>query len=280
MTSAASTTSSEATSTGDTAFYFALAFLLTWLSLLPPSLAALGVLPGAPETYMAGAPLAIFGPAIAAVVAARREGGRPAVRAMLRGLRAWKVGPVWYVLALTLPGLVYTAGRAVYALVPGGDGGAWVYLPTRPEHVVGMILVPIGEEIGWRGFALPRLWARHGGLRATAYLGVLWGLWHLPMFLASHFSPAQIAEAVVYIAVGNVMFSWFYRRTGGSLLLAVLLHVGAHLDAPTHGGIPQSSTPLHILVGACAAFAVALLVLDRRAFEGTGSAAPAAAAAS
>ena len=262
-----------------TRFYFLLAFLLTWLSLLPPSLARAGVLPGAPESYMAGAPLAIFGPALAAGAAARREGGWAAVRAMLRGLRAWRVHPVWYVLALALPGLVYTAGRAAYGLIPGGDGGAWVYLPTRPEHVAGMILVPIGEEIGWRGFALPRLCARHGVLRATAYLGALWGLWHIPMFVVAGFSPAQAAEAVVYIAVGNVMFSWFYRRTGGSLLLAVLLHMGAHLDAPTHGGIPQSSTPLHILVGAFGAFAVALLVLDRRAFEGTGSTAPAAVAA-
>jgi membrane protease YdiL (CAAX protease family) len=250
---------------GDTTFYFAVAIGITWLALLVPSLAALGVIEGAPASYMAGAPIAIFGPAIAAILAARREGGRPAVRAMLRGLRAWRVGPLWYVLALTLPGLVYAAGRAVYALVPGGEDAPWVGLPERPEHFAAMLLVPIGEEIGWRGFALPRLLARFGAWRATAILGAFWALWHLPMFLSTGSNASQVVEQMVFIALGNVMFTWFFLRTRGSLLLAVLLHVGAHLDSPTRA-LTTSSTPLHILTLAYLGVAIALVVFDRRTF--------------
>ncbi|AKF04806.1 CPBP family intramembrane glutamic endopeptidase [Sandaracinus amylolyticus] len=251
-----------------TTFYFGVAFALTWLSLLPPSLAALGVLSGAPETYMAAAPLAVFSPAIAAILAARREGGWASVHTMLRGLGAWRVGPTWLVLALMLPGLLYVAGRAVYALVPGSDGGPWVYLPERPEHFGAILFVPLCEEIGWRGYALPRLIARHGARRATAILGVLWGVWHLPMFVSVGMTTTQVLAGVVLIVVGNVAYTWFFRRTGGSLLVAVLLHLGSHLDNPSHA-LPADSTPLFILTAAWTVLAIALLALDRRAFEGT-----------
>lgn len=256
----------------DTAFYFSLAFLLTWLPLLPPSLAALGVLSGEPETYMMAAPLAVFSPTIAAALAARREGGWPAVRATLRGLRAFRVSPIWYVLALTLPGVLYIPGRAVYGLFVA-DAGPWLYLPERPEHVAALLLVPLCEEIGWRGFALPRLIARHGAHRATAYLGLLWGLWHLPMFISVGMSVWQVIVGVLFILIGNVTYTWFFRRTGGSLLLAVLLHVGAHLDNPMHG-VGESSAPLYLLSGAYSVLAVALLALDRRAFQGSSPGAP------
>jgi membrane protease YdiL (CAAX protease family) len=256
----------------DTTFYFAIAFLLTWLPLLPPSLAALGVLSGAPEAYMAGAPLAVFSPAIAAVLAARREGGWPAVRAMLRGLEAWRVSPIFFVLAITLPGLLYAAGRAVYGLFAEESGLPWIYLPERPEHLGALLFVPICEETGWRGFALPRLIARHGAHRATAILGLLWGAWHLPMFISVGTSPVDVVVAVALIAIGTVTYTWFFRRTGGSLLLAVLLHLGGHLDNPMHE--TESSAPLYILTSAFAVLGVALLALDRRAFQGRSPEAP------
>lgn len=255
----------------DTSFYFGFAFLLTWVALSAPSLAALGVLPGAPEEYMAAAPLAVFSPAIAAIVAARREGGWPAVCEMLRGLRAWRVAPIWFVLALTLNGLLFAAGRALYGLATDGEGGPWIYLPSRPEHFGAILFVPLCEEIGWRGYALPRLIARHGALRATAILGALWGVWHLPMFVSVGSSLPGIVAGVALIAVGNVVYTWFFRRTGGSLLLMVLLHLGSHLDNPTHA---ESTTPLYILTAAWAGLAIAVLALDRRAFEGTTPEAP------
>lgn len=270
MSSAAKPTlgapSTSAAAANDTTFYFSVAFVLTWLPLAPPSLAALGSLPNAPEEYMAAAPLAVFSPAIAAILAARREGGWTAVRTMLRGLRAWRVSAIWFVLALTLPGLLYAAGRAIYGAMPGTDGGPWIYLPERPEHFAAILFVPLCEEIGWRGFALPRLIVRHGVRRANAYLGLLWALWHIPMFVSVGASMTQVLVALVLVAIGNTVYTWFFRRTGGSLLIAVLLHLGGHLDNPMHA-VPASSTPLYILTSAYVVLAIALLVLDRRAFE-------------
>ena len=257
----------------DTTFFFAVALTLCWVALLPPSLAALGVLDGAPEEYMAGAPLAVFGPTIAAVLAARREGGWAAVRETFRGFRAWRVHPIWWVLALALPTLVYVTMRAVAALAPGLDAGGWIYLPERPENVAALFVVPLCEEIGWRGYALPRLIARHGAHRATAILGVVWALWHVPMFVGTGMAPLAIVAGLVMILFGNVVYTWLYRRTGGSLLLAWLFHFGAHLQNPTLA-LPQNAVPLYLLAAGWALLAIAVLALDRRAFEGRTPEAP------
>lgn len=248
--------------------FFALAYALTWAPLLPASLASLGVLSGDPADYLAAAPLAVFAPTIAAVIAARREGGKPAVRALLRGLRAWRVRPLWYVVALAGPALLFVAARGVYGLVPGAQDGPWLYLPERPEQYAALLLIPIGEEIGWRGFALPRLIARSGAARATAIVGLLWGVWHVPMFLAVGQPLRWVVIGIVFVAVGNVFFTWFYRRSGASLLLAVLLHVGLHINNPTRAD-PGDALPLTIVTVAYAVLAAALVLLDRRAFTGS-----------
>lgn len=280
MTAAATVTADEGRAGSDgaappkgTTFYFVVALSISWLALLPASLAALGFLPGPVESYMVGAPLAVFSPTIAAVLAARREGGRPAIRELFAGLRAWRFGPIYLVLAITLSGLVYAAARGVYGLVPGTADLPWTFLPERPEHIAGLFVVPIAEEIGWRGYALPRLIARHGAHRATAILGVFWALWHVPMFLGVGDDATAMLVSLAFIALGNVSFTWLYRRGGGSLLLAVLYHFGAHLAGTTHA-LPPDVTPLVLHTVAFAVLAVALVVLDRRAWEGTTPEAP------
>jgi membrane protease YdiL (CAAX protease family) len=271
--SPSSARSGAAAPASDTTLYFAIALTLCWVALLPASLAALGVIEGRAEEWMAGAPLAVFGPTIAAVIAARREGGWASVRDVLRGLGAWRVRPIWWVLALTLPILVLVVMRVGAGMVPGIDAGGWLYLPQRPENVAGLFIVPVCEEIGWRGYALPRLIARHGAHRATAILGALWALWHVPMFVATGMAPWSIVAGLVMIVFGNVVYTWLYRRAGGSLLLAWLFHVGAHLSNPTLA-LPENPVPLYLFAGGWAVLAIAVLVLDRRAFEGATPEAP------
>lgn len=257
----------------DTRLFFAVALSLCALGLLAPCLAVAGVLAGEPESYMAGAPLAVFSPTLAAIVAARREGGMAAVRDVFRGLRAWRAAPIWWLLAFTLPALVYGVARAAYGLTPRAADLPWYFLPERPEQIAGLFLVPLGEEIGWRGYALPRLIARHGARRATLVMSLLWALWHVPMFVAVGDSPLGVAVSLAFIAVGNVSFTWLYRRGGGSLLLAVAYHFGAHLDASTHA-LPADATPVTIHTAGFAVLGVALLLLDRRAWEGRTPEAP------
>jgi membrane protease YdiL (CAAX protease family) len=254
------------TSVGDdTALYFLVAISLCAVAFLPTVLAQLGVLPGPVDRYMVGAPLAVFSPTIASVVASRAQAGREGIRAHFLQLRSWPANPLWYVLALAMPGLVFLVGRGVYGLLPGNLGGPWFYFPTEAQHVAAMFIVPVAEEIGWRGFALPRMQRRYGAVKASLLLGLLWGLWHVPMFLATGAPSASFLWMGPYFVAGSVMFTWFYNRTGGSLPLAILLHVGAHLDAPGRGGV--ESLPLMINTLALVALALVLILVDRRAFQ-------------
>jgi len=249
-----------------TALYFVIAIAICTLALLAPALAALGVLAGSPEKYMAAAPLAVFSPTIAAVIACWREGRGPAVRALFRGLGAYRVHPIWYVIALTLPAVTFVAGRALYGLVPGNEGGPFFYPLVDAQHAVAAVLVPVAEEIGWRGYAQPRLQARHGAVRATWIIGLLWGVWHVPMLLATGVTPHEFFLYVFpMFPAGAFMFTWLYNRTGGSLLLAVLLHAGAHLHNP-HRVLPADHVPAGIYTAALVVLALVLVLADRRAF--------------
>jgi uncharacterized protein len=88
---------------------------------------------------------------------------------------------------------------------------------------------PFFEEIGWRGFALPRLQRLYGPLVGTLILGALWGLWHLPLFLipswdTPHGSPLDIALFVIWAVSIAILFTWVFNNTKGSVLLVILAH--------------------------------------------------------
>jgi membrane protease YdiL (CAAX protease family) len=89
----------------------------------------------------------------------------------------------------------------------------------------------LGEEIGWRGFALPHLQARTSALRAALLIGVVWGCWHLPLWLrGAETNPLLLfVPFVVMVIAMSVLCTWIYNGTGGSLLVVVLLHAAANL---------------------------------------------------
>jgi len=89
----------------------------------------------------------------------------------------------------------------------------------------------LGEEIGWRGYALPRLQAGRSALGASLILGLIWGLWHLPLWLtgAPGRTPILYAAFVVSTSSLSVILTWVYNSTGGSLLMVVLLHATFNL---------------------------------------------------
>jgi membrane protease YdiL (CAAX protease family) len=249
------------------------------VSLLPAILAQRGVLPGPFERFMPLALPAVFGPTIAAVYVTWRESGRDGVRALFARFRIRGVGSGWYVFALAYTTVIYAAGVAVYSLF-GHAPIAWAYFPAKAEHVMGMLVVPFAEEVGWRGFALPRLQRDHSRLSACAILAVVWALWHTPMFLVSGYGGTMLALAYAYILAGCVLFSWVFNRTSGSLLIAWLMHVGAHLNAPTHA-IPPNMTAVAVAVVAVNVAGVLVVAFDRAAWtasvSGAANASPAGA---
>jgi membrane protease YdiL (CAAX protease family) len=90
----------------------------------------------------------------------------------------------------------------------------------------------LGEEIGWRGFLLPGLLRRMNPLSASLVLGVVWGVWHLPIDLYAGFAVnglGAVLVRIIYAIPLSILFTWFYLRSRGSLLVALLLHTSLNV---------------------------------------------------
>ena len=245
------------------AVYFVLAYALSWLILVP---AGLGLLPDSAGGVL---PWVIpFGPAVAAFVVTALTGGRPAVGQLLRRLVQWRVGIRWYLLVLIGIPLVELLGAfAVLGTVPLEDlAHNWpvIFTSYLPAVVYVAIFTGMGEEPGWRGFALPRLQERYGPVLATAVLAVVWGMWHLPNVLFGGWTVLSFSLWLVLTIASAFIYTWVYNHTGGSILLAALLHGAINgSSALVTGLVPGFDTALHLpLYGALAlAFSVAAVVL-------------------
>lgn len=220
--------------------YFALSFALSAGLVLPISLSrniGAGLLPyDLPDALgLALYILASFvGPTAAALVVTGLAEGRAGVRALLRRVAQWRVGPRWYLVALLANLLIWLLAYSA-VLGPGLLAAAlarWPLLLTvfLPFVAFGMLIPAIGEEPGWRGFALPRLQARYGPLGATLILGALHGLWHLPALplLLSPFTPEKIPPFVLTAVAGTFLYTWLFNHTGGSVLPAMLAHAAGN----------------------------------------------------
>lgn len=167
----------------------------------------------------------VFVPSLVALsLTARNEGGT-GVRTLLARIIQWRVGARWYLFAI-----VYMAAiKLTVALAHRVTTGFWPrFGQERPVVMLAAIListpVQFGEEIGWRGYALPRLAERIGFARGSVLLGLIWACWHLPQFFlmgADTYGQSFPIWAAEVIAL-SVAIAW--RHTNGSLLLTMLMH--------------------------------------------------------
>lgn len=239
--------------------FFLLALGLTWGLQLPGVLVKLGLLAGPLSRVMPLLGLGAFGPLAAAVVMASVEGGGVARGALFRRFARGPVALGWWLLAPSLSGGLFLAARAVAGLA--GYAGPWWYVPHTAETVTAAVVFSFGEEVGWRGYALPRLLPRFGAFGASALLGLVWCLWHammlavegLPLWLLLAFAP--------YFVAGSLCFTWAHLRTRGNLLVAVLLHLGSHLNN-SHKALPGSLTPMLLHTAAFVLFAAVVWRVD------------------
>jgi hypothetical protein len=164
---------------------------------------------------------------------------------------------------------IYVAGTGAFALL-GGHAPAWFYPPRNGQDIAAMFVVSFAEEPAWRGFALPRIQRRYGALKGSLLLGLAWGLYLASKSIvlgAMEASSAGTSGLVVLLSIANVVaasvvFCWLYNRTRGSLIIAILAHVGACLNNPYHA-LPGNLTPFVVYTVAIAAAAFALVLGDR-----------------
>ena len=250
-------------------WFFALTFAFTWALQGPGALAVVGVLPGPVEAYLPFAALGIFGPSVAASVLVWRAERGAGVRALWGSLFRLGAPPVLYLVALVLPGALLSA--ALFAGRRLGYAGPVVFLPDPPATVIVGLLISVVEEVGWRGYLLPRWQQRIGALRASLALGAIWTVWHLPMFVGQGIPLVSLPLMFGYFMAGSVFMAWVYNRGGGSLLAAVLVHLGAHLNN-AHRALPDDYAPLIAQTAVFVMLAVLIVWLDRSGLEPAGGA--------
>jgi len=212
--------------------YFLLAFGLTWACELPAT-----ILWHVADPYHWLAPALFLGPALSALLITAVLEGKAGVGRLLRGYVRWRVGLRWYLLVLLgIPALILLSALTV-------PGAAVAFRAPAPLFLLTSVLIylfiltidcPLGEEVGWSGFALPRLQQQYGPLAGTLLLGSLWGLWHLSLFLfIPGFNGAgtgllgiglPFVEFVIFAIALRVLITWVFNNVGGSLLLVLLLH--------------------------------------------------------
>jgi uncharacterized protein len=192
--------------------FFALAYLFSWW---------------ASPLHVGGFPLFPFGPDAAVLVIVSVTVGRAGVRRVLGSLTRWGAAPRWYALALLLP-LAVTL-LAVYAMRWWGAPQSAMpgvvaflsYLVVLPLATI--IGGPLGEELGFRGYALPLLQRRHTALVAVGILCVGHAIWHLPLFFAA--DPPPVGAFLLGLLAGGVVLAWLMNCTG-NIVLVMLLHGG------------------------------------------------------
>lgn len=227
-------------------------------------------------------PLGAFlppGPLFAALVDTAVVDGRSGLRGLRRRLLRWRVGWRWYAVALGLP-LAVVLAAITLNLGLGAPASAlddldpwYVLVLVFAVRLINPLDGPLGEEPGWRGFALPRLQDGRSPLHASLILGLLVAGWHLPLV----FLPGEELAPVLLLATVAVTFvyTWIFNHTGGSVFMTLVAHAAE--GTITLGGLgfvaADESRVTWLYAAAWCAVAIGLLVFDRR-FWLAGSSAP------
>lgn len=203
--------------------FFVLAFLFSWIVWF----AAIAEARGTVAFHIPGA-FAFIGLSLAAIIAAFVDDGWAAFRDLVSRWFRWRVKPVWYGVAVALTGLlglVALTSQAPFGLINpiGRNADAPAVLIY---FLVQLPLFLVTEETAWRGFALPRLQAHMNALGASLVLGLLWGVWHTPLFLTpgTFQSTLPYAGFILSALATSVMHTWIFNNTRGSVLLAAIFH--------------------------------------------------------
>ena len=239
--------------------FFVLAYVLSWT---PWAFDAAGLSLG--TSFFPGGPLVA-----ALVVIAVAEGG-PGFRELGSRLVRWRVGWVWYAVALGLPMVLVLATGWVTSWLgaPPPDLSAVVWADVAlvlALRLVNPLDSAMGEEPGFRGYALPHLQDRLSPLAAATVLGVLTAGWHLPLVLQGRLGWIGLPSTVVI----TFLYVWLFNRTGGSLLMPLLFH--ASQGAFTFGMLGFAGADLDraadVYFGLLVVAVIAVVGLDRAAWR-------------
>jgi len=181
--------------------------------------------------------LSAFSSSLAGIVLVLIEGRKGGLRELLSRALIWRVGIQWWIFALFFMVVPAVATPYLHHLL-GGPAVDWSGLKPLytaiPSFFIATILAGVGEEFGWRGFLLPRLQTRHNALVSALIGGVVWSVWHTPLFFIKGTMQYQlqlqrgallaILGYAVWLIAHSIQFTWLFNNTKGSVLMAAVLH--------------------------------------------------------
>jgi membrane protease YdiL (CAAX protease family) len=173
---------------------------------------------------LVGIPASLIG----AISATLITGGREDLHQLFKRSLEWRFSPIWYLAAVSAPLIVTAASTITAVWIAGAEILDNWFSPSMPIGfmIFLLIYVGLGEEIGWRGFALPRFQERFGSLGGSIVVGVLWALWHLPLFFmpgSSQYGTSLIGF-IYFATCWTIVMALFVNKARGSVLPAILLH--------------------------------------------------------
>ncbi|WP_129730837.1 CPBP family intramembrane glutamic endopeptidase [Ectobacillus funiculus] len=259
--------------------FFVMSYGFSWITLIPYILSQWNILPNTKAFAVSFALNSFAGPLLASYIMHRIIGGKEAWQNVRKGLKQVKAGLKWYLFILIGIPAVMFLGIIVLngGTLPDFHGLTSSYFVG---YLIQFMLIfffggPLSEEIGWRGFALPRMQSRYGALKASLFMGVLWALWHLPHFLtAPQRGGPGTGLAIFYINLPIfivlciailIIFTWVFNHTQGSLFIAILLHtsINAFSTLQSNLSVPiLTRTDLPFLIG-FGALALLIIVFTR-----------------
>ena len=269
-------------------FYFLIAYLFSWILSIPFILSEWGIIRANMSAFFV---IKGFGPFVSALILTRLLEGKEGVTRLRKKIKQTKAGWLMYAFLLVGIPLMIMLGVLVQPGTTQGFQGFKVYMPITYLFTYVVVIFgggPLGEEPGWRGFALPRLQQKHGPLVGTLILGVLWTCWHLPDFLTSAqgggpgtgFS-AFLANFPVFLLLVTfmaILMTWIYNHTQGSVFMTLLAHASINTPQvvlmPAFPAVDTTKLNLAALISFGAAALIVLILTRARLGYQPSSAVP------
>jgi membrane protease YdiL (CAAX protease family) len=215
------------------ALYYGLALAFTWAIQLPLVAARQGWIDASIPFWLHY--LVSLGPTVAALLVTALMAGREGLKELGRRITRWRVGWRWWLFAVLSPVVVFALSMPIVYWVKGEWPNLRLLGQVNYLPYIGLAVLPLwlatfgfGEEIGWRGFALPRLQKNMSVSKATLVLGLMWMVWHIPAFFYHETYQGMgwitLAGFVFGVLCGAVVLTWLYNGTGGSVLMVALWH--------------------------------------------------------
>ena len=241
--------------------FFILTFCISWIFWIPM------IFMGAENSILRIA--GTFGPIIAALLITGFKHGSGGIAELLKPFKIWKVGVFWYLFCLLSTAVLTLSSIWIYLSL---DRNELVFNdPTKlylviPVFFYVLIFSVLGEETGWRGFALPKLQEKYGALKASLIIGLIWGFWHLPLFFidGNFHQDIPIWLFILQDVALSVVITWIYNHTRGSLLMVHLFHAASNTTLGVLPVLPMDTggdlLPLYISFGLLIVLAIFIIL--------------------